>query len=127
MEPALQLLGNSVDTVKITVRWCPAGGIQVHPPPSLPGPEIRTEGANKRGALFKVKEQGLGFMALGRVAAGLQDAPPGNAAPMVAHDVPDLARATRTQELGNIPVRDCGPWRHQPDDGQDRFDVLIPH
>jgi len=104
MEPALQVLRNCINTVKITVRWRPACGGQVHPPPSLAGPEIGTVVAGERSAFFKVEEQGLGLMALRRMAAGLQDTPPGNGAPMVAHDGTDLARAARTQQLGNVPV-----------------------
>jgi hypothetical protein len=127
MEAALQVIGNCVDTVKITVCWRPARGGQVNPPPPFPGPQIRTVGPEQRGAFFKVKEQGFGFMALRCMAAGFEDAPPGNAAPMVAHDGTYLARTPRTQQLGNVPVRYGRPCRHQPDDGQDRLDVLIPH
>lgn len=93
MEAALQVLGNCVDTVKITLRWRPAPGGQVNPPPPFAGPQIRTVIPGQRGAFFKVEEQGFGFMALRCVAAGFQDAPPRDAAPVVAHDGTDLARA----------------------------------
>jgi hypothetical protein len=127
MEPPLQVLRNCVNAVKITLRWRPARGGQVHPPPPLAGPEIGIVITDERGAFFKVKEQGLRLVPLRRMAAGFQDAPPGSAAPMVAHHGTDLPRATRSQELGHVPVGHCGPCRHQPDDGQDRLDVLIPH
>jgi len=127
VEPVLQVLGNGINAVKITVRRRPARCCQIHPPPALPRPQEGAVIACKRCALVKVEEQGLGLVTLRCMAAGLQDPPPGNTAPVMAHDRTHLARSARSQEFGNVPVRHCGSCRHQPDNGQDRLDVLITH
>lgn len=94
MEAALQVLGNFIDSVKITVCRRPARRGQIHPPPPLPGAQVRIVFPQKRRSFFKVKEQRLGFMPLGCMAAGFQDTPPGNTSAVVAHDGTNLARTS---------------------------------
>lgn len=94
MEAALQGLGNFIDGVKITFCRRPARRGQIHPPPPLPAAQVQTVIPQKRGSFLKVKEQRLGFVALGCMAAGFQDTPPWDTSAMVAHDGTDLARAS---------------------------------
>ncbi len=121
MEPALKEVGDLLDGVELVIRRRPSGLADIH------APGTAAWATAKRCAFFHVVTESTILEGVRCGAACPQDAPPSHLGAVAGHDRADLPGAAGSQEFCHIAVGNDASVGDELDDGQNRFDELLPH